>query len=127
MTYRLRFTSVIVVVFLSLSAHAEVVPEVLSNTQNSDTISGNLLREKTEEYLTQVDRQIAALDSYLNRHYKNFDYAEDDVPEYVSNPINAFTMIKRTALEWPKVRAILLNETMDSELEDILELKKLQQ
>ena len=117
----------IVVVFLSLSAHAEVVPEVLSNTQNSDTISGNLLREKTEEYLTQVDRQIAALDSYLNRHYKNFDYTEDDVAEYVSHPINAFTMIKRTALVWPKLRAILINETLDSELEDILELKKLQQ
>ena len=113
----------IVVVLLSASAHADVVSEVESNTQDSDTISGNLLREKTEEYLTQVDRQIAALDSFLNRHYKNFDYTEDDVAEYVSNPINAFTMIKRTALEWPKLGAILLNETLDSELEDIIQLK----
>ena len=108
----------------SVTVCADIEPEVLSNTVNSERISGDrVLREKTERYLTQVDHQIATLDSFLNKFYANFDYTEDDVTDYVSNPINAFVMIKRTAVEWPKVRAIVLNETLDSELEDIIKLK----
>ena len=110
---------------MALHVRADFEPEVLLNTVNSDsTISGErVLREKTERYLTQVDRQIAALDGFLNKFYSEFDYTEDDVAEYVSNPINAFVMIKRTAVEWPKVRATVLNDTLDSELEDIIKLK----
>ena len=103
---------------------AGIEPEVLSNTVDSERISGDrVLREKTERYLSQVDRQIAALDSFLNKYYAEFEYTENDVAEYVSNPINAFVMIKRTAVEWPKVRAVVLNETLDSELEDIIKLR----
>ena len=108
--------------------YADVELETSLNTANSDNISvERVLREKTERYLTQVDRQIAALDGFLNKHYADFDYTEDDVAEYVSNPINTYVMIKRTAVEWPKVRAIVFNETLDSELEDIIQLKMLLQ
>ena len=104
--------------------YADVELETSLNTANSDNISvERVLREKTERYLTQVDRQIAVLDGFLNKHYADFDYTEDEVAEYVSNPINTYVMIKRTAVEWPKVRAIVFNETLDSELEDIIKLK----
>ena len=107
----------------SVTVCADIEPGALLNTVDSERISGDrVLREKTERYLSQIDRQIAALDGFLNKFYSEFDYTEDDVAEYVSNPINAFVMIKRTAVEWPKVQAILLNETLDSELEDIIKL-----
>ena len=109
---------------LAILVNAEDVPEGSLNAVNSDIISEErILVEKTERYLTQVDRQIAAIDGFLNKHYVDFDYTKDDVAEYVSNPINTYVMIKRTVVEWPKVRAVVLNETLDGELEDIIKLK----
>ena len=124
MTCRLRCMFVMALAVMPVLVYADVELETSLNTANSDNISGErVLREKTERYVTQVDRQIAALDGFLNKHYADFDYTEDDVAEYVSNPINTYVMIKRTAVEWPKVRAIVFNETLDSELEDIIQLK----
>ena len=111
-------------VVMTVYVHADVEPEVLLNTVNSDNVLGErVLGEMTERYLAQVDRQIAALDGFLNKYYSDFNYTEDDVAEYVSNPINTYVMIKRTAVEWPKVRAIVFNETLDSELEEIIRQK----
>ena len=81
------------------------------------------MREKTRWYLEQVDRQISTLDTFLHKYYLNFNYTEEDVPEYVSNPINTYMMIKRTAVEWPKVREVVFNKTLDSALEEIIKLK----
>jgi len=39
----------------------------------------------------------------LDTYYKNYHWTEEDAEEYVSNPINAYVLIKRTALEWPRV------------------------
>lgn len=120
----MRRLSVMLMVVMTVYVHADVEPEVLLNTVNSDNVLGErVLGEMTERYLAQVDRQIAALDGFLNKYYSDFNYTEDDVAEYVSNPINTYVMIKRTAVEWPKVRAIVFNETLDSELEEIIKQK----
>ena len=120
----MRRLSVMLMVVMAVQAYADVEPEVLFNTVNSDNVLGErVLGEMTERYLAQVDRQIAALDGFLNKYYSDFNYTEDDVAEYVSNPINTYVMIKRTAVEWPKVRAIVFNETLDSELEEIIKQK----
>lgn len=120
----MRRLSVMLMVVMTVYVHADVEPEVLLNTVNSDNVlEERVLGEMTERYLAQVDRQIAALDGFLNKYYSDFNYTEDDVAEYVSNPINTYVMIKRTAVEWPKVRAIVFNETLDSELEEIIKQK----
>jgi hypothetical protein len=45
----------------------------------------------------------------------------DDIDEFVSNPINTFTMIKRLTLYWPSVRDHLFNQTLIDQWDDFLE------
>ena len=37
--------------------------------------------------------------------FQNHNYTEDDAVDYVSNPINTYVMLKRTAVHWPRVKA----------------------
>ena len=46
---------------------------------------------------------------------------EIDIDEFVSNPINTFTMIKRLTLYWPSVRDHLFNQTLIDQWDDFLE------
>ena len=45
----------------------------------------------------------------------------DDVDEFVSNPINTFTMIKRTSLYWPALKKHLFNETILNDWEKLVQ------
>ena len=45
----------------------------------------------------------------------------EDVDEFVSNPINTFTMIKRLTLYWPSVRDHLFNQTVIDQWGDFLD------
>ena len=46
------------------------------------------------------------------KHAQGDDMMMDDVEEFVSNPINTYTMIKRLTLYWPSVRDHLFNQTL---------------
>ena len=122
MTWRKRCFLVLSIAINTVFVRGGVEPETLINSAN--TSGEQVLREKMQWYLEQVDRQISTLDSFLHKYYDNFNYTEEDVAEYVSNPINTYMMIKRTAVEWPKVREVVFNKTLDSELEEIIELKQ---
>ncbi len=66
------------------------------------------LHDKLRRYLEQTDKQIAALDELLDKHYADYDKLEgEDAAEYVSNPINTYSMLKRTGLHWPMAREAL--------------------
>ena len=60
---------------------------------------------KLEEHLKDIDGQLKVLDWFLDTYYKNYNYTVDDAVEYVSNPINTYVMLKRTAVHWPHVKA----------------------
>ena len=38
------------------------------------------------------------LDTFINTYYKDHNYTEEDAEEYVSHPLNTFSLIKRTAI-----------------------------
>lgn len=83
------------------------------------TVTEELVKEKIGQHLQHVERQIKSLDYLLDTYYKDYNYTEEDAEEYVSNPINTYMLIKRTALEWPNAKAILFNETADREFEEL--------
>ena len=54
-------------------------------------------------------------------HNEGDEMMMDDIDEFVSNPINTFTMIKRLTLYWPSVRDHLFNQTLIDQWDDFLE------
>ena len=41
---------------------------------------------------------------------QNHNYTEDDAEEYVSHPLNTFSLIKRTAIDWPILKDKLFGD-----------------
>ncbi len=81
------------------------------------------LKEKIGVHLEQVERQIRAIEYMLDTHYNSqYNYTEEDAHDYVSNPINTYMLIKRTAMDWPNVKEIIFNATVDEDFREIQEL-----
>ena len=78
--------------------------------------------DKLESHLKTVEKQLKALDWFLDTNYKNYNYTEEDAEEYVSNPINTYVLLKRTALYWPQVKAVIFNQTAEKELDELIEI-----
>ena len=83
-----------------------------------------VLKSRVADHIKQVDRQIRTLDWFLDTYYKDYNYTEEDATEYVSKPINTYMLIKRTSLEWPNVKAVVFNATLDKDLEEIEQIAK---
>lgn len=81
-----------------------------------------LLNEKMRIHAKAVEKQIKALDTFIDTYYKDYNFTEEDAHEYVSNPINTYMLIKRTSLEWPRLKHILFNDSLDKQYEEIIKL-----
>ena len=77
-----------------------------------------------QEQLISVQRQAKVLDWFLDTFYGEGyeNYTEADAEEYVSNPINTYCLLKRTALHWPRVKEVIFNDTVDNQMEHLLEV-----
>jgi len=110
----------------SFVARAE---DIASGTED-DFISGmeqlhkreQEFNQKLQEHLEDIDAQLKTLNWFLDNFYKNYNYTEEDAVDYVSNPINTYVMLKRTAVHWPNVKAKVFNETSAKRLEELIEL-----
>ena len=79
------------------------------------------LDEKLQAQIKIIEDQIKHIDWYFDVGYNHPEKPiMDDVEEFVSNPINTFTMIKRTAIYFPKLMKHLFNETIAEKYEDII-------
>ena len=77
-----------------------------------------------QEQLISVQRQAKVLDWFLDTFYGEGyeNYTEADAEEYVSNPINTYCLLKRTALHWPRVKEVIFNDTVDHQMENLIEV-----
>lgn len=75
-----------------------------------------------QEQLIAVQKQVKILDWFLDTFYGEGyeNYTEADAEEYVSNPINTYCLLKRTALHWPRVKEVIFNDTVDQQMEDLI-------
>ncbi|XP_049867834.1 prolyl 4-hydroxylase subunit alpha-1 isoform X2 [Pectinophora gossypiella] len=48
-----------------------------------------------DDYIAKEERRIIILKKHLNTYKKEHEKAMEDIPNYLGNPINAFTLIKR--------------------------------
>ncbi|CAG4974243.1 unnamed protein product [Parnassius apollo] len=48
-----------------------------------------------DDYIQKEEKRLAILKKHLNIYRKEHDMAMEDIPNYLGNPINAFTLIKR--------------------------------
>ena len=107
-----------------------LMPLVVALALASATDDGDLrelFEAKRKIHLASLERQLDILDKFLETYYADFDFEAEDAVEYVSNPINTYMMIKRTGLEWPHVKRVLFNETVDQEYQELQQLgEKLQ-
>ena len=98
---------------------------VSSKADHSDLLleKQKKLDAKLETQLKIIDQQIKHLDWYFNVGYthQGDEMMMDDVEEFVSNPINTYTMIKRLTLYWPSVRDHLFNQTLIDQWDDFLD------
>lgn len=80
------------------------------------------LERKAKAHLESIENQISHLDWYFKVGYYNEGdkMMMDDVDEFVSNPINAFTMIKRLTVYWPELKNHLFNQTIIDQYEEFI-------
>lgn len=79
------------------------------------------MRQTIEAYVARLDRQINAMDQLINNHEHNTTESEEDAAEYVSNPINAYVLLKRTGIDWPRLRDGLFSESFENQTKEIEE------
>ena len=78
------------------------------------------IEDKLDAQLKVIQAQIDHIDWYFKVGYNNQEKPMmDDVEEFVSNPINTFTMIKRTSLYWPGLKKHLFNQTIINDWEQL--------
>jgi hypothetical protein len=82
------------------------------------------LQVMMQEQLIATQRQAKILDWFLDTFYGEGyeNYTEADAEEYVSNPINTYCLLKRTALHWPRVKAVIFNDTVDKQMEALIDM-----
>ena len=107
---------------LSLSAISLATEESASEAALTTDEIEALIKEKAAEQLKIVDKQLRMIDYFLDTYYKDYNFKEEDAHEYVSNPINTYMLIKRTSMEWPQLKKVLFNKTLD---ENYTEMKRL--
>lgn len=107
-----------------LSVSAASTSEAVSSSEAASASTETLFQQKLDSHIAGVENQLRVLDALLENYYKDYNYTEADANDYVSNPINTYMLIKRTAVEWPAVRKVVFDPKMDEELKEIEELAK---
>lgn len=100
-----------------------VATEVTTSSANFDLpeLQKNL-EEKLEYQLKSIQEKINHIDWFFKVGYHNQDKPiMDDIDEFVSNPINTYTMIKRLSVYWPPLKEHLFNETTDNHWDKLMD------
>ena len=115
---------IIVILFVTIFQTRGNEVDLFSSTSDMERLyeREKEFTQKIEEHLSDIDSQLKSLDWFLDTYYKNYNYTEDDAAEYVSNPINTYVMLKRTALQWPQVKQKVFNVKAQERLEELIAL-----
>merc|ERR1712080_94667 len=58
------------------------------------------LSGKIERYIKLLEEKRDVIDRFLQENYSDFNHSEYTAEEYVSHPINAYLLMKRTSVLW---------------------------
>ncbi len=117
-----RLHQVVIVLVLTISVIVTSEGSILDEAQTQKLHEGEqVLVDNLENHLKRLDLQLSAMDWFKENFYANHDIiSENDVEEYVSNPINTYVMIQRLTNALPQVLMQLQDSKTSKEWEDIL-------
>ncbi|XP_018564257.1 prolyl 4-hydroxylase subunit alpha-1 [Anoplophora glabripennis] len=93
---------------LSLVAHL-VNSEVFTALAELEELLNTeaVLIHTLENYIRAEEQKIDLLKRYADIYQRQHDKATEDVQMYISNPINAYTLVKRLTTDWKQVEALM--------------------
>merc|ERR1719195_1482931 len=67
------------------------------------------INAKMERYVALLRRRRDAIDKFLKDNYSDFNHSDYTPEEYVSHPINAYMLMKRTTVIWQAAKKDILD------------------
>jgi len=72
------------------------------------------INEKMEQYIKLLEKKRNAIDKFLTENYSDFNHSDYTPEEYVSHPINAYMLMKRTTVIWQNAKHDILDPASDN-------------
>merc|ERR1712154_349236 len=69
----------------------------------------DVINEKMERYEELLKRKRDVIDKFLKDNYSDFNHSDYTPEEYVSHPINAYMLMKRTTVIWQAAKKDILD------------------
>ncbi|XP_028164103.1 prolyl 4-hydroxylase subunit alpha-1-like [Ostrinia furnacalis] len=69
------------------------------------------IMDDVNHYIASEEQRLIALKKSLNMYQEEHKKAMEDIPNYLGNPINAFTLIKRLTVDLDLIRQNIINGT----------------
>ena len=122
----------------SAGSETEEKPEVAGRSGKKHT-SDEKINEKIDRYLDLLQTKKKAIEKFLKDNYSDFNHSDytpevtgypcclagnSDIlllQEYVSHPINAYMLMKRTSVIWNHVKPSILDPSADRLWDEIQE------
>ncbi|KAJ8937370.1 hypothetical protein NQ314_011918 [Rhamnusium bicolor] len=77
-----------------------------------------------ENYIRSEEQKIDLLKRYADIYQKQHNKAAEDVQLYISNPINAYTLVKRLTTDWKQVEALISTDVSNDYMANITYIKE---
>lgn len=93
-------------IFVTLrSVNGEVYTALVDLKEVLQTES--VLLDTLEKYISAEQQKLDLLHRYTEVYKKQHELASDDLETYVSNPINAYLLVKRLTADWKQVESLI--------------------
>merc|ERR1712227_894904 len=116
--------NILILLLISSSAFCEEVTEEIEAKEvkkESETDvapkrhhEDDKINEKMEQYIKLLKRKKNAIDKFLRENYSDFNHSDYTPEEYVSHPINAYMLMKRTTVIWQNAKHDILDPASDN-------------
>merc|ERR1711953_543992 len=104
----------------SAGSETEEKPEVAGRAGKKHT-SDEKINEKIDRYLDLLQTKKKAIEKFLKDNYSDFNHSDYTPEEYVSHPINAYMLMKRTSVIWNHAKHSILDPAADKLWDEIQE------
>merc|ERR1739838_860106 len=116
------FTFLIAISFTFGNKEANKIEE-----SDKKLVLDDAVNDKIERYLKLLEKKRDAIDKFLVENYSDFNHSDYTPEEYVSHPINAYMLMKRTSVMWQMAKPDILDTSSDDLWKEIeKDLKNLQ-
>ena len=113
--------------FIGIFAAASLASKDGETETDEKLFLDDAINEKVERYVKLLEKKRDAIDKFLVENYSDFNHSDFTPEEYVSHPINAYMLMKRTSIIWQMAKPAILDTSSDELWKEIEEdMKNLQ-